>query len=501
MSMAEEYLLAIDQGTGSTKAMLVDRRGVEVATTQVAVGQSHPRPGWTEQDAKELWSSTQEAVRACVTDEVAGSVVGVALSVQRETVMLWDRETGEVVGPVLSWQDQRTVAGAEKLDRQGHGDYVRSTSGLPLDPMFSALKAQWLLDQHDPDRVHTDTGRWCLGTVDTWLLSRFGGTAVTEIGTASRTQLLDIATGDWDPTLLDIFGIPPACLPAVVPSIGPFPAVRDLAPVPDGVPVLAVMADSHAALFAHAGWRRGVVKATYGTGTSVMKVGTPAGGESGVCSTIAWQIDGIVHALEANIRSTGRTLTWLADLFSVDVDVLWAEAEHADADGVHVVPAFGGLGAPFWDRGATASITGFSLGTRRPQVARAAVEAIAHQVDDVLEAFGSVGGTIEQLLCDGGMSRSGTLMQLQADVSDVPVRVSATANLSAKGAACLAGVAAGWWDLSDLEALLDDRDRGGDTYLAPALGDSERAARRAGWAAAVARARSCVREQNLETTP
>ncbi len=487
--MGDGLILAIDQGTSSTKSMLVDPRGTILSSSSVPLAQSHPQPGWVEQDAQEIWSGVQACVRACVQDEHAARVVAVALSVQRETVVLWDRRTGIPVAPALSWQDQRTASRATELEASGVAEQVLATTGLPLDPMFSALKVSWLLDQHDPDRSQTSSGEWCVGTIDAWLLSHFtdAATPVTEVGNASRTQLLDIDTADWDDAMLDVFGVPRASLPTVVPSVGPFPAVRGLAPVADGTPVLAVMADSHAALFAHAGWRPGVVKATYGTGSSVMALGPRASATSGVCSTVAWQVDEVAHALEANIRSTGRTLTWLADLLGVDADVLFDEAASASSEGVTLVPAFGGLGAPWWDREAVPVLSGFSLGTGRTQVARAALESIAFQVDDAVTAFAEAGGPLAELACDGGMTRSHALMQLQADISGLPVRVSATANLSALGVAHLAGLQLGWWTWSELESET------GTAAVPPRIDAEDRARLRSTWAGELARSRGLAR--------
>ncbi len=485
--MAEDLILAIDQGTSSTKSMLVDTRGAVVAEASVSLDQSHPRPGWVEQDAEAIWASVQASVRDCVSPQLAADVVGVALSVQRETVVLWERQTGRAIAPALSWQDQRTAARATELERSGRSAMVMERTGLPLDPMFSALKAGWLLDEHDPERLRASQGDWCLGTVDAWLLAQFGGDPVTEIGNASRTQLLDLDTADWDPELLELFDVPRSVLPRVVPSVGPFPGVRGLAPLPDGLPVLAVMADSHAALFAHAGWRPGVVKATYGTGSSVMTLGPRASAASGVCATIAWQVEEVELALEANIRSSGRTLTWLAELLEVDVDVVFDWAAAASSDGVVLVPAFGGLGAPWWDRDAVPVLSGFSLGTRRENVARAALESIAFQVQDALSAFAEVRGPLAELASDGGMTRSTALMQLQADLSGLPVRVSRTANLSALGAAHLAGLQLGWWTWSDLEGDFGAAPE--DAHFQPVIGTSERSAQRAAWTREVARSR------------
>jgi glycerol kinase len=478
--MADPLVLAVDQGTSSTKALLVDAGGRVVARAAVPVSESQPRPGWVEQSAEELWQSVRRAVAACVTPEHAPHVAGVGFSTQRESLVLWERRTGEPVGPLLSWQDQRTAAQCHELAATGAAGLVRAVSGMPLDPMFSALKARRLLDHHDPDRRRSRAGELCLGTVDSWLLSRFGGEHVIESGNASRTQLLDIATGQWDPRLLELFGVPVEVLPRVVPSLGPFPAVRGLAPLPDGVPVAAVLGDSHAAMFAHAGWRPGIVKATYGTGSSVMAIGG-AREAPGLCRSIAWDLGkGPVLGVEGNIRATGRAIAWLSDLFGAPAETLLAEAEGIDPDGVHFVPAFGGLGAPWWEPDATPVVTGLSLGTRRAHLVAAALEAVALQVEDVVAAIGDV----RVLMADGGLTRSATLMRLQADLSGRVVARSGEHDLSALGAADAAGVAGGLWTIEQLES----RPRPAERFH-PSADDTERAARKAAWHQAVRSAR------------
>ncbi|AQZ69488.1 Glycerol kinase [[Actinomadura] parvosata subsp. kistnae] len=478
--MASPLILAIDQGTSSTKALLVDGEGRVVSRASAPLAETQPRPGWVEQDPEELWQSVRRAVAACVTPDQARRVAGVGISNQRESLVLWERRTGKPLGPLLSWQDQRTVGRCRELAAEA--ELVRSVSGMPLDPMFSALKARWLLDTYGRSEV-------CLGTVDSWLLSRFGGEHVIEAGNASRTQLLGVETARWDPGLLELFGVPDEVLPRVVSSFGPFPAVRDLAPLPDGVPVLAVLGDSHAAMFAHAGWRPGVVKATYGTGSSVMAVG--GGRSAGLCRSIAWDLgDGPVPAVEGNIRATGRTITWLSELLGVPAETLLAEAEGTDAGGVTFVPAFGGLGAPWWEPDATPVITGFSLGTRRAQLAAAALEAVAFQVEDVVTAVEEAAGQVRVLMADGGLTRSARLMRLQADLSGRTVARSGEHDLSALGAADAAGLAAGFWTTEELER----RPRPVEEFR-PAADDSYRRARHATWRAAVRRARPCEESQ------
>src|SRR4051812_24089621 len=340
MPAPDPLLLAIDQGTSSTKAVLVDAAGAIVAHGSAPLSQSHPQPGWVEQSAGAIWESVRAAVAACLTDRDPVRVAAVGLSTQRESLVVWERESGRPLGPMLSWQDQRTASECAGLRTRGAGGLVRSVSGLPLDPMFSALKARWLLDQYDADRVRSRNGELCLGTVDSWLLSRFGGEHVIEVGNAARTQLLDVRSRSWDPRLLELFDVPPAVLPRVVASNGPFPPARGLAPLSDGVPVAAVMGDSHSALFAHAGWLPGQVKATYGTGSSIMSLGEPsAETPHELCLTVAWEAGTPRYAFEGNIRSTGATLVWLADFLGRTPAELAAAAADS-SDGLHLVPAF-----------------------------------------------------------------------------------------------------------------------------------------------------------------
>ena len=476
-------LLAIDQGTSATKAVLVDAGGGIVARGSAPVAQEHPRPGWVEQDAEEIWGSVREAVSACLSQTDPSAIEAVGLSTQRESVVLWERASGRPLGPLLSWQDQRTAHRAAQLRAEGAGPMVRASSGLPLDPMFSALKAAWLLDAHDPDRARSRRGELCLGTVDSWLVSRFGGEHVIEVGNAARTQLLDVRARRWDPELLALFGIPSQALPEVVSSTGPFPLVRALAPVPDGTPVTAVMGDSHAALYAHAGWRTGYVKATYGTGSSIMSVGDAESADSdALCLTVAWD-DGIpAYALEGNIRSAGATLTWLSELFETTPAEL-AERAAATSGGVHLVPAFGGLGAPWWDDEAVGLLSGLSFGVRLPQLARAALESVAFQVEDVVAAMHER-RPVATLLADGGPTANPALMQLQADTSGRRVEVALPRDLSALGAAHLAGIGAGLWDRAGVERL----ERPSRVFT-PQEGAPGRRERLAAWHRAVARSR------------
>jgi glycerol kinase len=477
--MPAPLILAIDQGTSATKCLAVDRAGAIVARGTAPVAEAHPQPGWVEQDAGDIWRSVQAAVAACLDGLDPRAVVAIGLSTQRESLLLWDRASGTPRGAMLSWQDQRGAAHCDALRAAGHAEEIRARSGLPLDPMFSAAKAHWLL------RAHGARGA-CLGTVDSWLLSRFGGAHVIEAGNASRTQLLRVADASWDAALLDWFEVPRETLPRVVASTGPYPAARGLPPLPDGVPVLAVMGDSHAALYAHGAGRAGVVKATFGTGCSVMGlVAQPEHLDPGLSLTIAWQTQRPHFAAEGNIRASGAALRWAARLCGRTPEAMAALADTASSDGVVLVPGFNGLAAPYWDNDAVGLLANLRLDTGPPQLARAALEAMAQQAADVVAALERSAGPIESLHADGGPTRSDTLMQVLADLLDRPVARAPDAELSALGAAHLAGIGAGLWS----EATLAERARPREVFR-PASDAAARTEARARWHRAVARARS-----------
>jgi glycerol kinase len=482
---AEPLVLAIDQGTSATKTALVNRAGDVVARGVAGLPVHHPHRGWVEQSPAEIWHSLQASVHACVEGTDPHQIVGMGLSTQRESLLLWDRRTGQTRSPLVSWQDRRTTAMCREYAPSAAP--VRRSSGLPLDPMFSATKARWLLDHADPDRVQASRGDLCLGTVDAWLVHRLTGQHQIEVGNASRTQLMDIETCQWSSELTDLFGVPAQALPDIVSSVGPFgQRRRDEALLPVGVPVLAVMGDSHAALFGHAGWRNGLVKATYGTGSSVMAASSRRAGQaSGLCETIAWQIGAEpVRALEGNIRASGATLAWLAQLTSTSPAQLASIAADAKAGGVHLVPGFNGLGAPWWDPDTTGLLTGLTLGTTLENVARAALESTAFQINDLLIAIRGIAGDVGVLSADGGAAANSSLMQLQADLSGTSVLRPKATDLSALGAAQLAGLAAGLWSLDDLDALPRLRDE-----FTPATSADWRDAELALWRAAIRRTR------------
>jgi len=482
-----DHVLAIDQGTSATKCVLVDAQGRIVAKAVAPVAERYPQPGWVEQDAEEIWGSVRAAVAQCVAQKDRVRVVAVGLSTQRESALVWQRDGAQALTPLLSWQDQRTVSLRDRLAADGAEPLVRARSGLPLDTMFSALKIRWLLDQIDAERRGARGGTLRAGTIDAWLLARLGGDDGIEVGNASRTQLLDVRLGNWDDELLTLFDIPRAALPPVRPSLARRGEGAALHPALAGVPVHAVMADSHAALFAHGAHAPGDVKATLGTGSSVMGVTHDAQRvHPGLCLTIAWDTgQGPTLALEGNIRSAGATLRWAADLFGLDADSAAAEAADSQAAGLCLVPAFNGLGAPYWDAHAVGLVSGLTLATGRAQILAAALDSIAHQVADVLDAMDASIAGLRRLLIDGGPSRNAALRTLLAAYIGRPVVHCADAELSALGVAHLAGVGAGLWDL----AALHDLPRAQQTTPVPAeAATPTRDARRA-WADAVARSR------------
>jgi glycerol kinase len=482
-------VLAIDQGTTNTKALLCTADGTVLASASAGVGITFPAAGWVEQDATEIWTATCAAVAECLASAPGTAPTAVAVSNQRESVVVWSARTGEPLGPVLGWQDARTTAGIEALVAAGHAETVRELTGLSLDPMFSAPKMRWLLDA--ALEAGADVADVRLGTVDAWLVHRLTGGAVfaTEAGNASRTLLLDLQSLDWHPRLLEIFGIPRSALPEVRDSDQGFGVTAAGGALPAGIPVAAVMADSHAALYAHGCTRPGTGKVTFGTGSSVMTpCEKPDRAPAGITTTLAWVVDGRpTYAREGNILASGSALDWTATMLGAPkasgrgAFLSELAAQVPDAGGAHLVPAFAGLGAPHWDRGATGLITGITAGTTRAHLARAAFEAVAHQVADVVTAIEQGGGAwIDVLHADGGATASALLMQLQADLLGRPVHVADVAEASALGVATLAARTAG------TEPTVTTHD---GREVRPALDEPGRTAQRAAWTDAVARSR------------
>lgn len=484
----DALVVAIDQGTSSTKAVAVDASGKVIARASVPLGQAHPKPGWVEQDPEELLFSVTSALTQVASD-VTGKIVAMGISSQRESAIAWDRKSLKPLGPMLGWQDRRTTGEAQRLKAEGHDPEVRAITGLPIDPMFSALKYAWLLDSVDPDRTRSTAGEIALGTVDSWIVHVLTGEHRVETGNASRTLLLNLDKRDWDDSLLDLFGVPRAAMPRIASSEEHTSPVSGVDGFPSGVPISGVLADSHAALYGHGVREPGAVKVTYGTGSSIMGLlESDSKPGDGLVRTIAWDFGKPSQAFEGNILSTGATIKWLAELMSKTPDEIGALAEKADeGQGVYLVPAFAGLGAPWWDEEARGVVAGLTLGSSDKDFARAAFESIAFQVEDVLEAAdsGAGGGArIRTILADGGPSANRWLMQIQADISQRDVLPSSVVDLSALGAAYLAGSSVGLWTADEVVGFSESTEA-----VRPVLDVDVAMERRSAWLGAVARSR------------
>lgn len=488
----DTVVIAVDQGTSATKAVALDTSGMVIASAAVGLDQSHPGPGHVEQDPEAIL----ESVRHLLTTMAASfgdRIAAIGLANQRESAVIWDRTTGRALAPVLGWQDRRTADRAARLAAADADPLVRSISGLPLDPMFSALKFSEQLDRVDPTRKRSAAGEIALGTIDSWLLFRLTGEHRIEAGNASRTQLLDVALVEWSQTLLDLFDIPVAALPRIAASDEPSRAITGVPGLTSGLRFDAVLADSHSALFAHGVREVGTVKASYGSGSSLMGLTSPvfdATASPALAHSIAWALGtpgaGAQRAFEGNILSAGATLVWLGRLLGCEPDELDRLARHADESAtVDIVPAFAGLGAPWWDGSAQAVISGFDFGASTPELSRAAFESIALQIEDVAAAAAAATGQpIDLLLADGGPSRNDWLMQVQADLGGRVVARAAATALSAIGAAQLAGISSGVYTDEGLEPSRTAR-----TVFTPATTPEARRARAERWSHAVARSR------------
>lgn len=477
-------ILAVDQGTSSTKTLTMDPSGRILSRALVSVSRQHPKPGWVEQDPIEIRDSVVKAMRDC-TAELDHAVVGMGLSTQRESAVIWDAQTGQPLGPILGWQDRRTAGEARDLVDSGAGAMVTSKTGLIIDPMFSALKFKWLLDQVDPDRRRSRAGQIKAGTIDSWLVHCFSGAHRIEAGNASRTLLMNLDTLSWDEDLLLLFNIPRQVLPEIEASNAPIEVKPEFGL--DGLQIRSVMGDSHSALYAHGIREPGQVKVTYGTGSSVMGLlGENGQISSGLVRTLAWQDNASHFAFEGNILSTGATAVWLSKVLNLSVDDLGELAGSVESsDNVNLVPAFAGLGAPWWDEQAEAALSGFNLGTTAAHIARAAFESTVLQIEDILtEAEKSTGNRIVQVLADGGPTSNSWLMQLQADLSQRKVRRSGVPDLSALGVAQMASIASGHSSFESHIAAQSATDE-----FEPNVPAKASTIRRQSWTRAVARTR------------
>ncbi|ADR37256.1 glycerol kinase [Oceanithermus profundus DSM 14977] len=486
------YLLALDQGTTSSRAIVFDLSGRIVALAQEPFEQHFPHPGWVEHDPTEIWHTQLATARAALEQAglTAGDLAAVGITNQRETVVLWERSSGRPVSRAIVWQDRRTAELTDRMKREGLEARVRAKTGLVLDPYFSASKLAWLLE--DPGlRRRAEAGELAFGTIDSWLVWNLTGGAVhaTDVSNASRTLLFDIHAGRWDDELLELFRVPRAVLPEVRPSVGDF-GVADPQWLGGPVPIHGVLGDQQAALFGQACFEAGMAKNTYGTGAFlVMNTGTEPLQGDGVLTTVAWRVrdEPLRYALEGSIFVAGAAVQWLRDglgLIKESHEIEALAASVASSEGVYFVPALTGLGSPYWDPHARGLLVGLTRGSGRAHIARATLEAIALQVYDAVHAMETAGVHLAALRADGGAAANDLLLQIQADLLGRTVERPRVTETTALGAAMAAAVGA---DLADLPTLA--RAWQPDRRFEPA-GDPEARARLiAGWHEAVARAR------------
>lgn len=495
---AKRYILALDQGTTSSRALVFDGNGSMLAVSQQEFTQHYPQPGWVEHDAEEIWFTQLSTARDAIAR--AGiewsDIAAIGITNQRETTVVWDTATGKPVAPAIVWQCRRTADYCRDLKANGWEEQIRNRTGLVVDAYFSGTKVKWILDHVPGARERAERGEILFGTIDTWLMWKLSGGKVhaTDYSNASRTMLYNIHTLQWDDTILQEFAVPVAMLPEVKPSSGLF-GETDPSLFGGPIPLAGVAGDQQAALFGQACFESGMAKNTYGTGCFLlMNTGTrPVTSTQGLLTTIAWGVDGKVeYALEGSVFVAGAAILWLRD----GLGIIQHAAETAelatsigDTGGVYLVPAFVGLGAPYWDAYARGTLVGMTRGTGRAHIARAALEAIAYQTRDVLDAMVRDSGLdLQALRVDGGASRNDFLVQFQADMLGKPVQRPLNVETTAMGAAYLAGLATGVWaDKRELAA----RWRAANTFT-PAMGVDQRTRLYSGWQRAVERSRGWV---------
>jgi len=453
------YILALDQGTTSSRAIVFDHDGSIRAVAQKEFQQIFPQAGWVEHDPGEIWASQiGVAVEALGRAQIKPKdIAAVGITNQRETTIVWDRETGEPIHNAIVWQDRRTADYCERLKRDGASETIQTKTGLLIDAYFSASKIRWLLDHVPGAKARADAGKLAFGTVDSWLVWKLtnGKCHVTDVSNASRTMLFNIHTLKWDDELLRLFGVPASLLPSVRASSEVYGKVSNALGI-EGVPIAGIAGDQQAALFGQMCLTPGMSKNTYGTGCFLLQnIGTtPTRSRQQLVTTVAWQIGGRTeYALEGSVFIGGAVVQWIRDGLGFvrsapEIEALAASV--SDNGGVYLVPAFAGLGAPHWDPYARGTIVGITRGTTSGHIARAALESIAYQVGDLLDAMAADSGiALTELRVDGGAATNDTLMQFQADLLGVPVVRPAVTETTALGAAYLAGLAAGYWPSID----------------------------------------------------
>lgn len=491
--MSDAVILAIDEGTTNAKAVALDRQGRVRARGSVPLALNHPQPGLAEQDPLAIWQAVQQAIAACLAQLPGCPVAAVAIGNQRESVMIWQRSDGRPLTPLIGWQDRRSERLCQQLNDDGQGAEIARRSGLAIDPMFPAAKVSGLLASLPDGVARAEAGEICIGTVDSWLVWQLsaGTQFVTDYSNASRTQLFNIHQGCWDDHLLGLFNVPRQALAQVIPSAATHLEVRcgDIPGLAVGTPIMAMIGDSHAALYAQRRADSDVIKATYGTGSSLMmSMPEPVLSENGLSTTIAWHDGHLRYAFEGNITHTGSGAAWLGRMLGInDPQMLTSLATTTDDNqGIYFVPALSGLGAPWWDLQARGMLCGLTDAATPAVLARVAYESMVYQIADVFFAMQQAcNRTLPALCVDGAATGNTWLMQLQADVLQRPLMIAAVPEVSALGAALLAGKQLKWWqDFQDLQSFDNS------SIIYPR---QDRAAvmaeRYQGWQAAIARCR------------
>ena len=486
-----DLVLAIDQGTTGTTAVLMDERSRIVASRNVEFLNHFPAPGLVEHEPADIWTSIERAVTMALAGIDPHRIAAIGITNQRETSLFWSGTTGRAAHRALVWQDRRTAVRCEALRAEGWEDRVRARTGLVLDPYFSGTKAEWMLQNVPGVRAAATTGELRFGTIDSFVAWKLTGEHVTDPSNASRTLLFDIHRMEWDEELLALFGVPAACLPRVVDNAGVFGVTRGVGFLPDGIPVSGLAGDQQSALFGQACFSPGMAKCTYGTGAFVLlNTGAQAvSSANGLLTTVAWRLGGeAVYALEGSAFIAGAAVQWLRDglgFFSSSAEVEALAASVPDAAGVTFVPALAGLGAPHWRPDARGVLSGLTRGTTRAHIARAVLEGVALQITDILSAMAEDAGTpLAELRVDGGAARNDLLMQFQADVLGVDCVRPTNLETTAMGAAYLAGLGVGFWSSPDAVRAAWAEDRRFTFGMDP----ETRRGRLAAWTTAVAKA-------------
>lgn len=488
----KKYILALDQGTTSSRAIIFDRKGDIVDVAQQEFTQFFPQAAWVEHDAVEIWETQLKVAREVLgkNNISSGQIAAIGITNQRETTVVWNKKTGKPVGKAIVWQDRRTAGICDDLKSRGYEDVFRKSTGLVLDAYFSGTKLKWILDNVEGVRAAAEKGELLFGTIDSWLIWKLTNGAVhaTDYSNASRTLMYNIHELKWDEKLLEILGVPAVMLPEVRPSSGQF-GLTDASWLGAGIPIGGVAGDQQAALFGQACQQPGMAKNTYGTGCfMLMNTGEKAVlSESGLLTTIAWGLNGkVTYALEGSVFIAGAAIQWLRDglhLIDESPDSEYYALKVEDTAGVYVVPAFAGLGAPYWDMYARGAIFGLTRGTTKAHLIRATLQSLAYQTKDVLEAMEKDSGiSLKKLKVDGGASANDLLMQFQADILDTAVERPKVVETTALGAAYLAGLSVGYLTMDEIiENWQLDR-----TFF-PQMDENWRNEKYAGWKKAIQR--------------